>query len=196
MREGGFTLVELLVALLIFGMISAAGVALLSFSVRSQEAASERLGEVAALRRADSLLAADLAQAAGRQTRDTTGRTHSAFMGGSGEGGAPSLTFVRRGWANPDGKPRASLQKVEYGLVEGRLERRAYRYLDGAEPEPPLVLLRNVEALRLRYRDRRGAWVETWDGRQGAALPIAVEMVLDLGSDGILRQLFLTGAEA
>ena len=46
-REAGFTLVELLVALVIFAMLSAAGVLLLSSSVRAQGAATEALGEVA-----------------------------------------------------------------------------------------------------------------------------------------------------
>ena len=40
-QESGFTLVELMVALVIFAMLSAAGVALLSFSVRAQAAAVE-----------------------------------------------------------------------------------------------------------------------------------------------------------
>jgi general secretion pathway protein J len=51
-KEAGFTLVELMVSLMIFGMLSAAGVALLSFSVRAQEAAESRLGDLAQLRRA------------------------------------------------------------------------------------------------------------------------------------------------
>ena len=41
--RNGFTLVEMLVSLLIFAMLAAAGVTLLSFSVRAQDVAETRL---------------------------------------------------------------------------------------------------------------------------------------------------------
>ena len=196
MSEEGFTLAELLIALMIFGMLSAAGVALLSFSVRAQDVAAERLDDVAAIRRAGALLTADLAQAVDRPVRDEDGETRAAFRGSTGEGETLSLAFVRRGWENPDGTARPSLQKVEYGLVEGRLQRRAYRFLDGAQAQAPVTLRQNVERLRLRYRDGRGAWVERWSGGRGGALPVAVEFVIDLRGQGSVRQLFLAGAQA
>ena len=39
--------------------------------------------------------------------------------------GDPILVLARAGWSNPNGAPRPSLQRVEYRVVEGRLERRA-----------------------------------------------------------------------
>ena len=59
----GFTLVEVMVALMIFGMIAAAGVAILSFSVRAQATSAARLDDTAALHRTVAALSADLAQA-------------------------------------------------------------------------------------------------------------------------------------
>ena len=90
-RTSGFTLVELLVSLFIFGMLSAAGVVLLSFSVRAQEAADARLGDLADFRRAGALLAGDLAQAAPRLARDGAGRARPALEGNSGEQGGMAL---------------------------------------------------------------------------------------------------------
>lgn len=194
--QQGFTLVELLITLLIFGMLSAAGVALLSFSVRSQEMAGARLADMAALRRAGALITSDLAQAVVRTTRSETGSVRPAFVGGSGGEGALSLSFVRRGWENADGAPRSSLQKVEYGLVEDRLERRVYRYVDGAGPQPPAVLIEGVASLRLRYRDNDGEWRDRWDAREQAATPMAVEMLFDMGEAGTVRQVFLTGSKS
>lgn len=183
--EHGFTLVELMVSLLIFGMLSAAGVALLSFSVRSQEAAEARLGELGDLRRASALVAADLAQAAPRVHRDGAGAALPAFVGG-GE----SLSLVRRGWENLDDENRSSLQKVEYRVDGGRLERIAWPRVDGSTPLPPAVLIEGVTRLSLRYRDRRGDWRARWDPGQPAELPVAVEMVLELGGSPPIRQLF------
>jgi general secretion pathway protein J len=191
-KEGGFTLVELLVALLIFGMLSAACVALLSFSLRSQETVDGRLGEMAAIRRTNAMLTGDLGQAAPRVWRNEAGLLHGAFITAL-EGRAPGFTLVRRGWDNPDGEPRSALQRVEYRLEEGRLLRQAWPFVDGAAPHAPIVLLDGIETMRLSYRDAKGEWRDHWDPENPLALPLAVEMVL-VTKQGDVRQLFQTGA--
>ena len=192
-RQTGFTLVELLVSLFIFGMLSAAGVALLSFSVRAQEAADARLGDLADFRRAGALLAGDLAQAAPRPARDSAGNARPAFEGGSGEQSGVALAFVRRGWENLDDTPRASLQRVEYRIEEGRLTRRVYPRLDGAPPLAATTVTEGVRRVRLRYRDGDGNWRERWDPTKATELPRAVELVIDAEGSGTTRQLFQTG---
>jgi general secretion pathway protein J len=186
--EAGFTLVELLVSLFIFGMLSAAGVALLSFSVRAQEASALRLDELSRLRRASTLLAGDLGQAAPRIHRDESGLALPAF---TGEGAA--LGLVRRGWENVDGDARSSLQRVEYRLAGDRLERVAYPMVDGAPPRAATTILAGVRTLRLRYRYPEGDWRDRWDPKQPGDLPLAVELVADVAGTGTTRQLFLTG---
>ncbi len=192
-RQDGFTLAELLVSLFIFGLLSAAGVALLSFSVRSQESAEARLSDLADFRRAGALLAGDLAQAAPRMPRDETGTSRQAFQGVGGEQGGVALAFVRRGWENLDDTPRASLQRVEYSFADGRLERRVYPRLDGAAPLPATIVVDGVRRIRLRYRDREGGWRERWDPTKSNELPRAVELVMDAQGSGTTRQLFQTG---
>lgn len=192
--ERGFTLVELLVALVIFGMISAAAVALLSFSVNAQATVDSRQEALGDLRRAGALLSSDLGQAVPRLTRDRAGAQQPAFRGGTGAEPV-ALAFVRRGWENMAGAPRASIQKVEYGLAGGRLERRAYPYADGAEAMAPVAVLDGVRSMRLRYRDRQGEWRDRWDPQLPTELPRAVELVVTLDR-GEIRQLFLTGSAA
>jgi general secretion pathway protein J len=192
-QEAGFTLVELLVSLFIFGILSAAGVALLSFSVRAQEASEVRLGELSRLRRASTLIASDLGQAAPRIHRDESGAARPAFTGEPGGNSGALLAFVRRGWENVDGEARASLQRVEYRLVGDRLERIAYPMVDGAAPRPAVTILAGVASLRLRYRYPEGDWRDRWAPAQPADLPLAVEMVADVAGTGTTRQLFLTG---
>lgn len=194
--ESGFTLVEMLVALLIFGLISAAAVSLLTFSVRAQEVAGIRLSGLADLRRASAMLGADLAQAAPRFSRDEAGAVHPAFAGGTGEDGGPALALVRHGWSNVDRSPRPLLQKVEYRLNGSSLERRSFPQVDGAEASVPLRLIDGVSALRLRYRDPAGAWRDRWDPVDPAALPVAAEAVFVLADGTEVRQLFLVGAGA
>lgn len=131
-RTAGFTLVEVMIALLIFGMIAAAGVAMLSFSIRAQGTAGARLDDIGAVQRLASILGADLAQAVDRPARDERGVLLPAFVGT-----ATTLRLVRGGWGNIDDAPRASLQKVEYRLAGEAIERVGYPMLDGVEPYPP-----------------------------------------------------------
>ncbi len=191
--ENGFTLIEMMVALLIFGMLAGAGVALLTFSVRAQAAASERLDSVANDQRMASLLASDLAQAVPRVTRDVVGANQRAFSGTNGVGAAPLLRYVRGGWSNPDGASRASIQRVEIALTDDRLERRTYAMTDGATAGDPMVLATGVETVSLRYRDR-GVWNTTWENDNPKILPKAVELSVTRKGSPALTMAFLVGA--
>ncbi|WP_380877381.1 type II secretion system protein GspJ [Sphingomonas sp. DBB INV C78] len=190
--EHGFTLVELMISLLIFGMLAAAGVGLLAFSVRAQEATQERLDEVASIRRVGAIMTSDLAQASQRMVRDTSGVRMVAFTGEGGAPGGVALGFVRRGWSNGGSAARASLQRVEYRLVEDRLERQTWPMLDGAEPVRPAIVMRGITAMTVRYR-RKGEWRDRWDPERPDAMPDAVEVVLDVERLGSIRQLFVAG---
>jgi general secretion pathway protein J len=189
-RAAGFTLVELLVALLVFAMLAAAGVALLRVSVDSQALAKARLDTIAGERRIDALLTADLAQAVGRMVRNEAGDPLPAF-----EGDADRFAFVRAGWDNLDDAPRAELQRVEYRIENGRLLRRHWPMLDGAAAEPPSVLAERVVGARLRYRSRED-WRERWDPLRADLLPRAVELTLQRADGPEYRYLFLVGAGA
>jgi general secretion pathway protein J len=188
--KNGFTLIEMMVALLIFSILATAGVALLSFSVRAQAASGAKLDDLAALQRTLSILSADLAQASARPVRDEAGTMLPAFVG-EGGGGQPLLRLVRGGWTNLDAQPRAGAQKVAYQLVGGTLQRLAYIRLDGAPPLPAAALLTRVDGVTLRFR-HRGAWSDRWDGAGGVPLPQALEVKLQRA--GVeYRQLFLVG---
>lgn len=192
-REDGFTLVELLVSLVIFAVLSAAGVSLLQMSARSQAAVGERLEEVAAWRRISSLIASDLSAAVPRTTREVAGTLRPAFVGNAVNDGPLLVGFVRSGWSNLDQAARASLQKVDYRFEQGRLERVAYPALDGAEPEVPAVLADNIERFSIRYRARDG-WRSQWEALGAEPMPSAIEITIGQAGRADVRQLFLVGA--
>ena len=176
--DAGFTLIELLVALMIFAMLASAGVLLLGNSVSAQAQIKARLDDMAAIQRAGGALAGDLGQAVPRITRTESGTLAPAFWA-NGEGeGQPVMQFVRGGWDNLGDLPRPSLQKIEYWVRQGRLERRSYAQLDGAAGDEPAALLENVEAVVLKFRDAQGKWRDDWTPTQPDLLPRAVEMVL------------------
>lgn len=188
----GFTLIELMVALLIFGMISAAGVAMLSSGVRAEAAVGVRLDDVAAVTRLGSALSADLAQASARATRDEVGRTTPPFIGARDGAAVPFIELVRNGWTNLDEAPRASLQKVAYRVEGNALVRIAYPMLDGARPLPPVTMLTGVMRVSARYR-LAGAWSDGWSPIGRDLLPDAMELTITRVDGTTIRQVFLVG---
>jgi general secretion pathway protein J len=176
--QAGFTLVEVMIALMVFSMIAVAGVGVLAFSVRAGAAGGARLDQAAALQRTVSIMGADLAQAVNRQTRDQAGNVRPAFTGE-----VVGMQLVRGGWSNLDDVGRPTLQKLGYQLVDGSLQRIAFPQLDGAEPLAPAVLMTGLKSLSLRYRFS-GAWSERWEGRLDQPLPDAAELSL-VRRDGV-----------
>lgn len=194
---GGFTLVEMLVAVFVFGVLSAAGVVVLAGAADSRAAVSDRMQRLAEFQRARAMLHADLSQAAPRRVRQVDGAAaRDAFHGATASAiGEDSVLFgfVRRGWSNPDGHPRPSLQYVEYRLVDGTLERGTRPMLDGTAPGEPVALLRGIRGADLRYRFR-GQWSDGWPGGT-TALPEALVLDFDLDGYGRVEQWFLLPAE-
>jgi general secretion pathway protein J len=178
----------MMIALLIFGMLASAGVALLSFSVRAQAVTGARLDDIGALNLLASVLSADLAQAVPRATRNEAGDATPAFLGTASE-----VTVVRAGWSNLDAAPRASVQKVQYRVADGTLQRTGWPMLDGAPTPAPTVLLDHVASATLRYR-HGGAWSDRWDGAAAQPpLPQALELSIQRENGTVFRQLFLVG---
>jgi general secretion pathway protein J len=190
--ESGFTLVEMMIALAIFAMVAATGVALLAFSVRAQAAAQGQLDRVASERRMMALLTADLAQAVPRPSRDPDGKPVRAFEGADGKTAGIVMGYVRTGRSNPEAQARAGIERVELVFEKGRLERRAYAMADGAKPETTIVLAEGLASVGLRYRDRDG-WRGRWDSLVPTAMPRAVEMTLTPQGKPALLVAFLVG---
>lgn len=190
--RAGFTLIEVMIALLIFALLAAAGVMVLSQSIDNRFVVKASTDRTAELQRLRATLRADLGQAAPRRVRAANGQPASSPILAAEAPGDPLLVLVRAGWSNPDGRPRASLQRVEYRLVEDRLERRVYPYLDGARPGPPQVLYQGVSAPSLAFISA-GAETPRFVPSPDRPLPDAVRLDLTLEGYGPVRQLFVVG---
>jgi general secretion pathway protein J len=188
--SAGFTLIELLVALAVFALVAVAAVVVMRQSIDQRDAVRARLQQVREFQLAHGLLRSDLQQAAVRRTRNSEGgAARTAFVASPPGVPGPLFGFVRRGWSNPDQAPRASLQYVEYRVIDGRLERSARPALDGAVAGPPQVVLRGVRSAVVGFH-YRAQWSDGWSGGLDA-LPDAISLELDLEQWGRVRQLFL-----
>ena len=104
----GFTLLELLVALAIFGLLAAMSYSGLHAVLQQQlytEQAAERLG---ALQKLYLIMQRDIEQIVARTVRDEFGDAQLPVVGGD------ALQFTRGGWRNPAGRQRSTLQRVGY----------------------------------------------------------------------------------
>ena len=194
--EAGFTLVELLVALAIFALISVAGVMLLRSGSETQIAVKGRLEALSRSNRLYNSIEADLAQVIARPVRDTSGLPVPAFTQGGATVPDALFGFVRTGWSNFDEAPRAGLQRVTYVLQDGKLKRLSWPMLDGASPVDAAVILDDVKSVQMRFRDERGEWRSDWSAIDPDALPRAVELRLTLAAKPEQRMLFLVGSQA
>ncbi len=185
--EHGFTLVELLVALTIFALLSAAGVTLLRSSIDTQTAVARRLGEDGGVNRLRAILAAELASAQPRPTRDAAGNPQPAFIGTN-----DAIAFVH---AADSGATGGSLGRSRYALERGALTRSASTAIDGGADGDAAALARDVTAARWRFRGVDGAWSDGWQPDTPARLPRAVELTLERRGTAPLTLRFLVGPD-
>jgi general secretion pathway protein J len=190
-RAGGFSLIELLVALAVFAALAAAAYGGLAAVARTRGALAERQDRFAAAVRAVSMIERDLRQASSRPVRGNgRGDTLPALVGA-----ADRIELTRLGFANPLAEPRSNLERVVYAVDARALQRGRYVVLDRAPGSVPATttLLTGVDTLRLRYLGAGGVWRDTWppSGRaeeEETLLPRAVEFRIETDDLGELRR--------
>ncbi len=194
----GFTLVEMLVAMVAFSILVAAAIGILSLTLRNKQVFKQSSEVMQELQVARAIMKADLGQLAPRSIRDSYGgRPHASFGKRATDGNNVLLSFVRRGWDNPAGEEaRSSLQYVEYILEGGDLIRRTRPYLDPT-PGTPAVTTRlfvGVGAVKIAFLSGN-QWSDDWRPvTSNADLPKALAVTVAIAGLGDIRQAFLTSA--
>ncbi len=194
-RTSGFTLLELLVALAVFAMVSLMAYSGLRSVLQSKQVTEQRAGRLQQLQSAILMLERDLGQIAlMRGIRDEYGDVQPSLS--TADFGTITLEFTRAGWRNPTGMARSTLQRVAYGIEEESLRRFSWTVLDRAQESVPdqVVLLKGVREMRLRYLDESGEWqgqLPTAEPAQtGPTMPspLALEVTLELEDMGAIRR--------
>lgn len=185
-RPAGFTLLELLLAILVTGIVSAGLFTSMSGAFKTRRQVEDHLSGRESARAVLAILRTDL-----QCVPPAGGRISGVFQGENGSGmnraDADELTYVT---ANPRLKTDqdvADLRQVELRLLESEEDSEHYvlgRLVTGnllatTEPEPSLqVLSRRVVSMNIRYFDGT-EWLDEWDSTQrDNAIPPAVEVVL------------------
>ena len=217
-RQCGFTLIEMIIAITIGVLMTAAAYRALTSAVDSVEQINEATEQLNAIDRVFQLLSTDFHHAVNRPWVDVYGQQQPAFdalfgdrlaQSGAVVGGVDNwiIRLVRSGWANPLERQRSNLQLVGYRLTQDEddtektvLWRDYWAVVDTADV--PIVkqrrLLDGIEELQLRFLpadvDNLGDnnWITGWPPRVGKStpLPLAVEMIITVEGIGEITRIF------
>jgi general secretion pathway protein J len=195
--QRGFTLIEVLVALAVFGVLAALSYGALNQTLQSADILNDRLDRLQALQKTMRILGQDFFQLAPRPVRDELGETWSASLRTDVETGF-ALELTHGGWNNPMALPRGTLQRSAYRIEEDELIRYHWNVLDRTFSNEPVImtLLDGVESIAFRFLESSGEWTLQWpslnaQGQRGLRLrPRAVEVVITLEDEGEITRLF------
>jgi len=161
----GLTLIELLVAIAIFGVLSGVAYRALTVVLESRGRIEQETRKWRDIALFFTRLEQDLAASVPRPIRDANDSLSPALVGNATPGSASDAAVVltRTGFAADPGAidpPR----RIGYRLRGDVVELLYWTGLDrGSRSEPNVIaVLRGVSAMDLRYLDRRGQWHLAW----------------------------------
>lgn len=186
----GFTLIEILLAMMIFAMLSLGAYQVLDGVMRNNKQNEKVLNRLGQIQRGMLVLEDDFRQITHRIGRAGSGESY-AFQAKMGYAGSDDMgvTFIRSGWDNPNARlPRSELTRVAYRLVDNKLERVFYLYPDPVinAQEQVFPVFDEVESFKLRFYSQ-GAWLSSWTRKE---LPQGIEIILKLTDFGEIRRIF------
>lgn len=195
-RSSGFTLVEVMVALAIFGMLAAIAYGTLGQTLANAEILTDRMAGLQSVQRTVRYLTEDFMQLAPRPVREDLGENLGPALHTNVQSDF-AVELTHGGWSNPATLPRGTLQRVAYRLEEGELVRYHWPVLDRTLSNEPAgrVLLDEVDSILFRFMQDNGDWTDQWPPENRPGLlgsrqrPRAVEITLVLADETEIRRL-------
>lgn len=193
----GFTLLEVIIAVAIFSVVSLASFTIFDTVLRGDEASKIRSKKQNDLQRAFLLIERDFTQMSKRTMRINGEVASEGFIKTSEDSfldGEQAISFVRGGWTNPGLLlPRGDMQSVAYRLEEETLERLHYNFVDAVVGQEPKIrpLITDVTSLKFEFYDGE-KWQEKWSGDK---LPQAIAIEVDTRDHGLIRRQFLVAGD-
>ncbi len=186
----GFTLIEIIVALFVFSIVSLIVVGALHTVLSTQSAVEKKAERVAKLQVALLFLSRDFEQTINRPITNPSG-SEEGFIGTHN-----TVSFTHAGLQNPLGQlQRATLQRTRYQLNNHTLSRLTWPMLDQSEDTKPdaRALLDSVDDLQFDYLDSQGHFQKIWPplAQQKEALPLAIRISFTIQNWGNITELYL-----
>jgi len=187
-------LIEVMVALAIFGVLTALAYGALGQTLSNSDLLTERMDRLQSIQRTMSYLSTELLQAAPRSVRADLGQYEPALVSSYASDFALQLTHS--GWPNSAGVPRSTQQRTAYRIEDDELIRYHWNVLDRTVNNLPVttVMMTDVESLTFRFLQVNGEWSDQWppislqSASNSIALPRAVAITLVLPDTGELTR--------
>ncbi|MDG2107020.1 MAG: type II secretion system minor pseudopilin GspJ [Woeseiaceae bacterium] len=192
----GFTLIEVLVALAIFGVLTLLAYTTLGQTFSNAEFLNDRMDRLQAIQRTVRYLNNDLTAAAPRPIRSELGDSYMpALMVSAANDFA--LAITHGSWSNPAGLPRSTLQRSVYMLEDDELYRIYYNVLDATYSSDTIStkILDEVLSFEILLYDDNGQVTNQWPPLEAQGdinltiRPRAVEVILTLKDEGEIRRI-------
>jgi general secretion pathway protein J len=186
-EAAGFTLVEVLVALLILGILTALGYGTYRQARISAERTEQSQARTREIEFGVRMMLQDFEQIAPRPIRqpigdartpalnsapaalgsDSASNSSDAFGSSTSidsDNVAKLVDLTRAGWSNTAGVQRGTLQRVSYRLEKNVLKRSYQAVLDPtlSNVSTDEDLLTKVKSIQIRYLDANHDWVQQW----------------------------------
>lgn len=200
MRQRGFTLLEVLVAIAIFALMYVMAQQFFSRILNNRELLDEKAVQLEQRQRTLLLMVQDIEQLIARPVRDKLGTEQPALVGNE-----TGVEFTHLGWANPFAlQHRSHMQRVRYVFYNHQLVRRYWPVLDANVGTRPVdtVLLDKVESVQFRYLKRdadtgQWLWLTRWPDQNDSQtspllqpLPASVEVTITMENGESLHRYF------
>ena len=187
----GFTLLEILVALFIFSILSLLLASGLRTVINAQTVTEQNAERLRSLQMALLIMSRDIEQTVNRPIKAANGTEERSFVG------TPTrFSFTHMGIANPTGTlQHSALQRVRYFYSENGLWRMIWPVADQAPQTVGLArqLQSNVQEAHFQYLDKNNHFQNNWpvEGGDPRGMPRAVKVFLTLSHWGKITQIYI-----
>lgn len=193
-NSSGFTLLEVLVALFIFTILSMMMVASLRTVIDAEMRTEEKAKRLRDLQFVFLSLSRDVEQVVARNVVNGANKEEVAFLGNP-----DSFNCTHMGFANVSATSViGDLQRVRYAWHKNRLTRYTWPVLDpGPQTKAHKRDLLQVNAVHFQYLDAAGRFHDYWPvaDKQNEILPRAVYVSLTFSPGGEISQLYAIAAQ-
>jgi general secretion pathway protein J len=186
----GFTLVELLIAIVLFSIVSIGSYQVLSSVISSHRKLSTHNEKFEGLRRAVNMLTRDLQQVQPRAVINAYGDQENALILESSD--LSRLVLSSGGWDNPLMAARGTVGRIEFFVEDEVLIKRLWLVLDALDQEShfDMPLVKGVSEFQIRALNPEQRWLSFWpmEDMPATELPRALEVELVVAELGTIKR--------
>lgn len=198
-KQSGFTLLELLIASIIFAIMALMAYGGLDNVIENSKSSQQAMKRLQQIQQCIAVLDRDFSQILPRPIRDEYGNKQPYLR--ASETNDHLLEFTRGGRVNPANLLRSSMLRVAYRFDDKTLVRIQWPQLDRAQGAKPREtnIIDGLDEINFRFLGKSGEWNDQWPPLNASTTdlqqpdvnrPVAMEVLMNLDDWGEIRRLY------